>query len=217
MPTPRLGYIYLVTNAINGKQYVGQTCIPLERRWKQHVDAAGDGSSFAIHCAIRKHGVANFSIVELARVSREYMDSVEIHCIELFGTFTLTGHGYNMTLGGGGSKGKTQPPVTDEWRRKQREAHLGVKLSESHRESIRRSHIGSVYSKRGPETGKKIADRLRGGHLSEETKRRMSEKRSGRPQGPHSEETKRKIREARKRAWAKWWEKKNEGKVVLLS
>lgn len=34
------GYIYLVTNQVTGKEYIGQTTRTLEERWKQHVSDA---------------------------------------------------------------------------------------------------------------------------------------------------------------------------------
>jgi hypothetical protein len=164
---------------------------------------------FALHCAIRKYGADKFSVTEIARVWPIGLNETEKRCIDIFETFALTGHGYNMTIGGDGASGWKQPPVTDEWRRKQRESHLGKKLSDAHRQKLCQAHEGRTYSKRGPETGAKIRARLLGGKLSVETKRKMSEKRRGVPQGPHSEETKRKLSLARKR----WWDKRR----VLLS
>ena len=35
-----LGRIYLITNLINGKRYVGQTIKPIDRRLKEHFKAA---------------------------------------------------------------------------------------------------------------------------------------------------------------------------------
>ena len=32
-----MNYIYLITNKINGKQYVGQTIRTIEERWKGHI------------------------------------------------------------------------------------------------------------------------------------------------------------------------------------
>lgn len=33
-----MGFIYLVTNTITGHQYVGQTGLTIEQRWKRHCD-----------------------------------------------------------------------------------------------------------------------------------------------------------------------------------
>lgn len=54
--------IYLITNLINGKQYVGQTIYTAEQRFKQHL--RGD---LYIDKAIRKYGVENFKLEVLCR------------------------------------------------------------------------------------------------------------------------------------------------------
>ena len=53
--------VYLVTNKINGKLYVGQTSKPVEARWKGHVNPH-KGAVSALHRAIQKYGVDNFTI-----------------------------------------------------------------------------------------------------------------------------------------------------------
>lgn len=196
MPTPNLGYIYLITNRFNGKKYVGQTRFSLSTRWRQHVDAAGDGSTFAIHRAIRKYGPESFSIKEIAKCAPENLNDIESLCIEIFDSFCFTGHGYNMTKGGGGISGWRMPPVTEEWRRKQKESHSGKVFSEEHLKNLRLAHIGRVYHKRGKSSH---PSKLRGRKLSEQTRQKMSQAHRGKSSGPHSEETKRKISESRRR------------------
>lgn len=38
------GYIYLVTNTVTGKKYIGQTRASIAQRWRQHVSAAKKGA-----------------------------------------------------------------------------------------------------------------------------------------------------------------------------
>lgn len=56
--------IYLATNRINGKRYVGFTT-NIERRKITHKSAAAKGSNYVFHKAIRKYGMDafDFSII----------------------------------------------------------------------------------------------------------------------------------------------------------
>jgi len=60
--TSSTGYVYLVTNTVNGKKYVGCTRVTVSRRWIQHRSAAKNGSPFALHQAIRKYGFNKFQM-----------------------------------------------------------------------------------------------------------------------------------------------------------
>lgn len=95
------GYIYLITNLVNGKLYVGCTRVSIARRWAQHCSAARKGSSLAIHRAIRKYGVDNFKI-EVLEVANtiELMLSAEIRWITSHNC--IVPNGYNLTMGGEG-------------------------------------------------------------------------------------------------------------------
>ena len=96
------GIIYLITNTINGKQYVGQTTSAISRRWRQHVRAARNGSLLLLACAIRKHGEKSFYLEQLdVGNSRQELNEKEINCIAQLGT--LASNGYNLTLGGEGA------------------------------------------------------------------------------------------------------------------
>jgi group I intron endonuclease len=99
-----IGFIYQITNTVNGKVYIGKTCHPFDARWKQHCEQARNRRGHYIHNAIRKHGVENFrfDILDvafteeaLACKEREYI-SRELAADRKFG--------YNLTLGGEGCR-----------------------------------------------------------------------------------------------------------------
>jgi group I intron endonuclease len=52
--------IYVATNQITGKKYVGQTTKTLEKRMNQHLVAANNGSTTKFHQALRQYGFENF-------------------------------------------------------------------------------------------------------------------------------------------------------------
>ena len=64
------GFIYLITNNVNGKRYVGQTRNDIATRWRGHKSNAKNpnGQKFAIHLAIDKYGIENFSIRQIEKL-----------------------------------------------------------------------------------------------------------------------------------------------------
>ena len=50
------GVVYLITNTVNGKVYVGQTINGLSKRWKGHKNDVRKGSQNPLHRAIRCTG-----------------------------------------------------------------------------------------------------------------------------------------------------------------
>ena len=62
-----MGHIYLITNNINGKKYVGKTELSIKKRWKQHIkDSKREKCEIRpLYRAIRKYGQNNFSICEI--------------------------------------------------------------------------------------------------------------------------------------------------------
>ena len=54
-------FIYLATNRVNGKPYVGKTEKTLETRWKWHLNSARKGGPNLIHRALRTYGDDAFS------------------------------------------------------------------------------------------------------------------------------------------------------------
>lgn len=97
--------IYMVTNRINGKRYIGQTIKSLERRKGSHISEAltvDDNSHF--HRALRKHEISNFDWEIVATCdNRVKLNSLEIFYIGYYNTFL--GEGYNLNAGGNGNLG----------------------------------------------------------------------------------------------------------------
>lgn len=97
-----MGYIYCITNLINGKQYVGQTIRTIEERFKDHSRQAysSENEDRPICRAIRKYGIENFKIEELEQVEDDLLNEKEIYWIQELQTYGKSG--YNATKGGDG-------------------------------------------------------------------------------------------------------------------
>lgn len=145
--------IYLISNTVNGKTYVGQTVKRLKKRWIEHLCAARTGSKLPLHCAIRKYGDQAFEVKELARAtSFEELSALEQEWIARTDSFK---RGYNCTVGGEGSHGFKHSPEalakmkarvgwkhTPEARARISEAGRGRKMTEHNRERLRAAHTG---------------------------------------------------------------------------
>lgn len=96
------GYVYLITNLVNGKKYVGCTTTSLKHRWAQHLSQARSKSKFALHRAINKYGHHNFSVEILETIESSLVDlfSAEVH--QISSNKSLAPVGYNLTVGGDG-------------------------------------------------------------------------------------------------------------------
>jgi group I intron endonuclease len=101
-PNAIFGYVYLITNLVNGKKYVGCTIAPIKRRWGEHLSVARRGGRGPLHAAIRKYGPNSFTIEAVRTILGTHDDlmSAEIRCIASYGT--LSPSGYNLTAGGEG-------------------------------------------------------------------------------------------------------------------
>jgi group I intron endonuclease len=89
------GIIYIATNLINGKQYVGQTSRSLNERINQHIKIKHQTH---FESALNKHGLNNFYIFKI-EYPREELNDWEQYYIKMFNTFN-TSNGYNHTSGG---------------------------------------------------------------------------------------------------------------------
>ena len=145
--------IYLITNKLNGKKYVGQSC-NIEKRWKKHIANSKAGTKFHIHNAIKKYGVENFSFEVLEECPVDKLNEREIYWIDKFDTYN---NGYNMTIGGEGRNCEAIS-YTKEYKRDWYRNHkdCGAKYRQEHKEKM------SQYSKEYYQEHKeKIKDRSR--------------------------------------------------------
>lgn len=101
------GYIYKITNKINGKIYIGQTIHKIQYRFREHCNGIKyllkhrKNVSY-LQKAILKYGKENFIIEEIdTAVSEEDMDNKEIFWIDKYNS-TDRNIGYNITKGGEG-------------------------------------------------------------------------------------------------------------------
>lgn len=99
------GWIYLISNNINNKKYIGQTSQTIKKRFGSHKSDARNGRDCALYRAMRKHGIDNFYVEEiecLYSASKDdlckMLDEKEIYWIDYYNTYK--GDGYNETFGG---------------------------------------------------------------------------------------------------------------------
>lgn len=94
-----LGLIYIITNDINNKVYIGQTIQDLNKRWQRHCQKNVSKSelNMAIKRAILKYGKEHFTIRPICQCPAEELDEKEIYYINLYNSYK---EGYNSTIGG---------------------------------------------------------------------------------------------------------------------
>lgn len=173
-------YIYLITNLINGKFYVGQTK-NFSLRKAGHLYAARCGNERPLYRAIRKYGEDSFEFKVLEECEDEIVNEREQHWVEQYDSFNPL-KGYNLTSGG-----NYPLQISDETRTKLSAALIAKWTNQTYRE---------MMSKKASETFQNYWQ-THGGHPqtllrgfdwtgrrhSEETKRKIGETNSTHQQG----------------------------------
>jgi len=133
-------YIYLITNKINDKKYVGQT-ENVERRWKEHCR-----KDQVISSAIKKYGKENFTCEVLEILyDLEEANEAEIFRIRYHHSH-VSENGYNVSLGGKNAivSEETSKKISDSKKGKSN-GHEGMKYSEEWVNKIKLANSGKKY------------------------------------------------------------------------
>lgn len=156
-PSERYGYVYIITNLINNKKYLGV-------KEKSNFDPTYYGSGVLIKKAVNKYGKENFnvSIYKWCRTKEELYS--EENRLSILWNVVSNKNWYNCMVGGCG--GNTKASYTEE-----QNTNFRKKVSES--------------KKSRPMTDKeslnvqKMHDAWRGSHHTDESKRKISESNKG--------------------------------------
>ena len=124
-------HIYLVTNNLNGKQYVGQSTVSRNKV----------GHGLIVTEAYKKYGKDNFNYFPICSEinNRATLNYIERFWIKVMGT--RYPNGYNIEEGG-----STKGTVSDSTRQKLRVANLGKKVSDETKAKIGLSSRGRYPS-----------------------------------------------------------------------
>jgi group I intron endonuclease len=191
------GYIYITTNRINNKMYIG-------KHKSNDWDYNYFGSGKLINYAIKKYGINNFecfplawawSLKELNELEKEYIKHYKPE--------------YNLTKGGDGFTGK-HSDITKSKISKNYVGNKGMKFNKEQIKRISEAHKGKHLSE---ETKRKISISKMGYKQTEEAKQKIREANIGKKINlgkKFSEEHKRKIGEANKKSLKQYWKNKKQ-------
>lgn len=185
--------IYMATNRVNGKLYIGQTVKSLKIRKRAHITTALRGVDIQYFGrAIRKYGQNNFDWEILHKCNDiDELNRLEIYYIKLYNTFE---DGYNLTKGGLGKLGYR---FSDEAKQKKSESLMGKnnpmygkKVSDETKRKLSEMNKGKnnpFYGKKHSEEAKEKVSKARSGKVFSEThKKNLAKARKGRFRGKNS-------------------------------
>lgn len=157
----RRGWIYVITNLINGKEYVGQTVCGILVRWAGHVsDAFKKNSQKPLYRALRGYGLKNFKVTELWHGPESQLNVAEKRFVRQRKTFIDWGMGYNLTTGGDHYKmskatiRKIRKAAVAQWADEVKRDRVQEAITVAcHKDSWKKNrHSGTIASLAKPET-----------------------------------------------------------------
>lgn len=174
--------VYLATNRINGKRYVGVTGNGLAFRRRQHEQAPNNKRTTCryFHAAMKKYGPGAFDWIVLS--TRETFQEALREEVRIISEIKPE---YNLTTGGQGSKGRV---VSQEQKDHHSKVMKGRKKPPEFGEKIRLYQLGR---KRDEEVGRKISAKRLGMKFSAEHCRNIGLSKKGKKQPQEAIEARR--------------------------
>ena len=165
--------IYSIKNNINNKIYIGST-IDIGRRWANHLNELRRGCHHNTYLqnAVEKYGLENFSFTVIEFCDKQDLISTEQFFIDSYKPF------FNNNPTAGSPLGRK---LSDETKNKIREKKIGVPLTDYHKQRCSEGQLNGKHPIRTKEWNERIAEGNRGKKRSEETKRKQSELKIGKP------------------------------------
>ena len=182
--------IYLLKNNINGKIYIGQTWLPLNKR--MGPNGSNYSNSPYIHNAIQKYGANSFSYIVLATTEeQEVADKLEAEYIIQYDSRNPD-IGYNLKEGG--SAGKHSEETKQKISANAAKFWLGKELSDEVKIKIGISKTGYKHTEEWKEENSirtkawhaENVHPMLGQHHTEEAKAKISESTKGKKRDPES-------------------------------
>jgi len=162
-----MGYIYLIKNNINGKNYVGQTIQnDINKRWNKHKQVNKSFIGTCLFNAYKKYGIDNFKFKILCICFDEDTNRFEEEYIKKYNC--LYPNGYNMINGGRNRKfTPILKKIISEKLKGEKHPMFGKHLKEETKQKLREKNIGINNAN----YGKKLTNEARE-HLSKLAKER---------------------------------------------
>lgn len=151
--------VYMHTNLINNKKYIGITSRKLNQRWQ---NGHGYKHNKFFYRAIQKYGWDNFKHeVLLCNLTQEQAEMFEI---ELIKYYKSNNHEFGYNIQKGGNLGNTDLTMSAETRKKMSLCRKNKKMNEITKQKISIANQGKVLS---PVTRQKISQAKKGKYTQE--------------------------------------------------
>lgn len=148
------GFIYITTNMVNGKRYLGQKKFDKKGDWKTYI-----GSGRALKDAVARYGKENFNRnIVCFCYSLDELNKAE-YDLSVFLDVVVSRDWYNLCYGCGGTEGYIESDKTKE---KKSKASKEMWVSEGFKEKMIQIHTGSKHRPFSEEGRKHVSDGLKG-------------------------------------------------------